>query len=176
MTTTSPPMSPRFAAAVYFALIALVFLIIAKYILLSLAGNLDLPLMGMVFTVMITGAFTGALFGRWLAKPQAWWKVMILGFVLAIVAIFQITCGILIKAYVYEIQWMAQLTNWQDYWVVFGMIFLSVTLIAGVWMIPLTGLAAIYFNKHFLPGLLAVDAQRHHNTPKPDVDSDIQHD
>lgn len=38
--------------------------------------------------------------------------------------------------------------------------FLRFFLTIGLWLIPLTGLIAIYFNRHFFPGLLAADQQR----------------
>lgn len=176
MTQTAQSMNPRFASAVYFALLGLVFLLLAKYIMLSLASNLNLPLMPMILTAMITGALAGALFGNWLAKPHSWWQLMLLGCALAIVALLQITGGILFRAWMFDNTFAQHLNSSLDYLVVFGLVFLTVTLIVGVWMIPLTGLAAIYFNKHFLPGLLAVDVKRHQNSAKPNGDSDKQND
>jgi len=168
--------SPRFAAALYFAFLAIIFLVLAKFILLSVANNLNLPLLPMLLSVILTGAIAGALFGEWLAKPQAWWRLMLLGCALALLGLFQITWGILVRAWLFENVFFQHLQRWQDYVVVFGLVFSSVTLIVGLWMIPLTGLAAIYFNKHFLPGLLAADAQRLHNTDTPDQESNNQND
>jgi hypothetical protein len=66
----------------------------------------------------------------------------------------------LIRAYFYDGLVFQHLQGWRDYLVLYGTLLLSMLLIVGVWLIPLTGLVSIYFSKHFLPGLLAVDRLR----------------
>ena len=154
------PIGPRLAAAVFFSIYALCFLIFAKYTLLSITDSLKLPLFPSVFLVLFTGAYLGGLFGTVLAKSRFWYHSLIIGCIMAVLAILLISLAVMIHAWFFDSAFFARLHNWRDYFVIYGMLVLSISLIVGLWLVPLTGLAAIYFNKQFLPGLLAVDQQR----------------
>jgi len=154
------PIGPGLAAAIYFAIFALCFLIFTKYTLLSLQDSLKLPLFPSILIVMFTGAYVGSLFGAALARSKTWYHSLIIGCFMAVIAILLISLAIMIHAWFYDSAFYARLHTWRDYFVIFGALFVSITLIAGIWLIPLMGLAAIHFNKQFLPGLLAVDAKR----------------
>lgn len=154
------PLSPQFAGAVFFAIFSLLFVLFTKYMLLSLKDSLRLPLLLTLFSVIGISACIGALLGNVLAKPRHWFRLLLIGFSLAILAIVLASLGILLHACYYQAPLIHSLHHWQDYVIIYGVIVVSVTLIVGVWLIPATGLATIYFNKHFLPGLIAVDKQR----------------
>lgn len=154
------PLSPGLAAAIYFAIFSLCFLIFTKYTLLSLQDSLKLPLFPSILVAMFTGAYVGSLFGAALAGTRTWYHSFIIGCFIALFSLVLISLAIMVHAWFYDGAFYGRLHSWRDYFVIFGALFASITLIAGVWLIPLTGLAAIHFNRHFLPGLLAVDAQR----------------
>jgi hypothetical protein len=150
----------RFAATIFFAIYALLFLLFTKYTLLSLQNSLQLSLFPSLLVILLTGAFLGRLFADKLAKKSHWLRLFLLGCLMAIITILLVSFLVLVYSYFYDASFLNHLPRWQDYFIVYGLVVLSVTLIVGVWLIPLTGLVAIYFNKHFLPGLLAVDKKQ----------------
>lgn len=154
------PLSPRLAGAVFFAVFALLFMLFTKYTLLSLKDNALLPLLPAILISVITGAFAGGLFGKALAKESRWPRPLLIGILLACLSLILGSLGILTHFYLNDANFLIRFRQWQDYFVVYGVILLSLTMTIGVWLIPLTGFIAIYFNKHFLPGLMAVDQKR----------------
>ncbi|KTD50203.1 hypothetical protein Lqui_1528 [Legionella quinlivanii] len=153
------PISARFAAAVFFGIFAFLFLIFTRYTLLPLKASQGFPLGYALIVVPFIGILLGALFGNQLAKPSRWWRPFLLGILLAIVYLLIISLAVLVNSYWNDPNF-ARLSV-KDNMVVFGAIYLSATLIIGLWLIPVTALAAVYFNKHFFPGLRAVDKRRH---------------
>lgn len=160
MTEKHDSMSPRLAAALFFAVYALLVLILAKYILLSLNDKLQMSILPVALMVMMTGFFAGALFGNFLARPTAMWRILFWGALLALVALLQISLGIFIHAFATETLFFKKLASWYDYFVIYGLIFISVSLIVGLWLVPLTSLVAVFFNRRFFPGLVLADEQR----------------
>ena len=154
------PISPRFAGAVFFAIFALLFMFFTKYTLLSLRDSALLPLLPAIVVSLITGAFVGGIFGPALAKQSYWLRPFVIGIVLACLALILASFGIIAHYYLVDANFFSRFHQWQDYFLVYGLILLSLTITVGVWFIPLTGLVAIYFNKHFLPGLIATDQKR----------------
>jgi|GEM_PF-2224154 len=154
------PLNPKMASAVFFAIYALMFLLFAKYTLLSLRDGMLLPLFPSLLIAPITGAFAGWWFGSVLAQPGKWFRAMIFGILLAVIALLLASLAVFVHAYFYDNTMASRLTHWQDFFIFYGVILASMTLIIGLWLIPITGLAAVYFNKRFLPGLLAADQLR----------------
>lgn len=166
------PMNPRFAAAVFFGMFAVFFTLFAKYTLLSLQDSLRLPLLPALVVVLFTGAYLGSLFGLVLAKCRVWYQCFLIGVLMAVFAILLTSLSILLYCWFFNDPLMQTLHGWHDYVVLYGALVLSVTLIIGVWLIPLTGFAAVYFNVSFLPGLSAVDKQRQLDERRKDQSSD----
>lgn len=154
------PISPRFAGAVFFAIFALLFLLFTKYTLLSLRDSALLPLLPSIPISIITGAFAGGLFGPALAKKSRWSRPFIIGVLIACLSLILGSLGVLTHYYLSDATFLNRFHQWQDHIVFYGLILLSLTMTIGIWLIPLSGLVAIYFNKHFLPGLLKTDQQR----------------
>ncbi|MDP1602565.1 MAG: hypothetical protein Q8M03_04805 [Legionella sp.] len=154
-------LTARFAATLFFAIYALLFLLFTKYTLLSFQNSLRLPLFPSFLIALLAGAILGRLFVKKLAQKSHWFRVFLWGCLVALIAILFISLFVLVYSYFYDASFLNHLPKWQDYFIIYGLVVLSVTLVVGVWLIPLTGFAAIYFNKHFLPGLLAVNNTRH---------------
>lgn len=165
------PLSPRFAGAIFFAIFAVLFMLFTKYTLLSLKDSLLLPLLPALLIAAITGAFAGSIFGEFLAKKGTWVRPFLIGILLACLSLILGSLGVLTHYYLTNPDFFARLHQWQDYFVVYGVVLLSLTLTIGLWLIPLTGLIAIYFNKHFLPGLIAVDEKRQLENKQSKTDS-----
>jgi hypothetical protein len=153
------PLSPRFAGAVFFAIYALLFMLFTKYSLLSLKTSALLPLLPSIFISLIIGAFAGGIFGKILAKESHWLKPFLIGVLLACLVLILASLGVFLYSYVKDVT-LSNIHHWQDYWVIYGTILLSLALTIGLWLIPVTGLIAIYFNKHFFPSLIAIDQKR----------------
>ncbi|KTC71692.1 hypothetical protein Lbir_1547 [Legionella birminghamensis] len=158
-TSEQKPISPRFAASIFFGIFALLFLIFTRYTLLPLKVNQGFSLGYALIIVPLFGMILGALFGNQLVKPSRWWRPFLLGLLLAIVYLLLISLAVLINSYWNDPNFSK--LSFRDYWVVYGAIFLSVTFIIGPWLMPVTALIAVYFNKHFFPGLRDVDKLRH---------------
>ena len=172
-TTEQPeirPFSPRVAGAVFFTIYALLFTLFTKYTLLSLRDSALLPLLPSLLVAVATGAFAGGLFGKALAKPRAWPTPFLIGILLACLSLILGSLAILAYYYLTDATFINHLNKWQDYFVIYGVILLSLFLTIGLWLIPLTGLVALYFNRRFFPGLLAVDQKRLHAEIKSKVD------
>ncbi|PJE10908.1 hypothetical protein [Legionella sp.] len=154
------PLSPRFAGAVFFAVYLLLFSLFTKYTLLSLRDKALLPLLPSVFVALIIGALVGCFLGKALAKKAHWFRPFLIGILLAFLILILGSLAILAHYYFSDPIFVSRLQHVKDYFVVYGAILASLSLTIGLWFIPLSGLVAIYFNKHFLPGLIAVDQQR----------------
>lgn len=165
------PLSPRFAGAIFFAIFAVLFTLFTKYTLLSLKDSLLLPLLPSLLIAAITGVFAGSIFGEVLAKKGHWLRPFFIGILLACLSLILGSLGVLTHYHLSNPNFFARLHQWQDYFVVYGVVLLSLTLTIGLWLIPLTGLVAIYFNKHFFPGLLAVDKKRQLENKQSKTDS-----
>ncbi|WP_028388007.1 hypothetical protein [Legionella fairfieldensis] len=161
------PLSPRLAGAIFFAIYALLFTLFAKYTLLSLRDSALLPLLPACLTALITGAFAGSLFGETLAKKAHWSRSLLSGILLACLSLLLGTLAILTYHYLNNASFFSNFHRWQDYLLIYGAILLSLVLTIGVWLIPLTGLIAIYFNNYFLPGLMAIDQKRLQSENQP---------
>lgn len=154
------PITPQFAATIFFAIFALMFFIFAKYTLLSIDLSIQLPLLPFIIAMMITGALIGKCFGKTLAKETAWYKLFFLGVLIAIITLLLFSMAIFLRAYFKsssEVNFFTHYHQWREYFIFFGVLVIWITSTIGLWLMPLTGLAAIYFNKRFLPGLLAFD-------------------
>lgn len=157
---SSPPVSPRITGAVFFAIYALLFLFFAKYTLLSLQNASTLPFFPSMLVALLLGAFAGSISSKWLAKSGASLRTLLIGIIIAVLALLILSLGAFIHSCLNDPVFFNRLHHWQDYFLVYGAIFLSLLLIIGVWLVPLTALAAVYFNKRFLPGILALEQLR----------------
>lgn len=149
--------TPEFAGTLFFAIFAALFLIFTKYTLIPLQGSLHLPLYPALFIALVSGAIIGRKFAGRLAKENRWLRLFLLGLMMGILAIFIASISALIRSCLYDTSFLPSLHYWQDYFIAYGLIVLSIALVIGIWLVPLCGLAAIYFNKRFLPGLIAAD-------------------
>ncbi|KTD66148.1 hypothetical protein [Legionella spiritensis] len=168
--------SPGMMGAVFFALFAVLFFIFAKYTLLSLQSNQLLPFFPSMFITLILGALLGWLFGPWLATAKNWGRSLGTGILMALLSLLLISLGAFLYSYLNDTAFFARLQNGLDYLIVYGVLFLSIVLTIGVWLIPLMAIAAVYFNKRFWPGLIAIEQM---NQPSPHsgirhVDNDKQ--
>ncbi|KTD23618.1 Uncharacterised protein [Legionella lansingensis] len=171
MTANTKPqtsMNPRFAGAVFFAIFALLFLLFTKYTLLSLRDSALVPLLPALLFSLVTGLLLGALFGNALAKKGSLIRPFILGVVLACIVL--ILLGFIVFAHysLTDASLIQRFQHWQDYFIFYGAIFVALLLTVGIWLIPFTGLVAIYFNKRFWPGLASADQKR--QSKKTDID------
>lgn len=154
------PLSPRFAGAIFFAIYSLLFTLFTKYTLLSLRDKGLLPLLPSIFVALIIGALVGGFLGKVLAKKAHWLRPFLIGILLAFLILILGSLAILAHYYFSDPIFVSHLQHMKDYFVFYGAILASLSLTIGLWFIPLSGLVAIYFNKHFLPGLIAADQQR----------------
>ncbi|KTC99493.1 hypothetical protein [Legionella erythra] len=160
--THQSSLNARVIGAVYFGVFALLFLFFAKYTVLSLYGRQILPAFPALFYAVFIGALTGAVFGETLAKPGRWWRAVLWGLLIAVLVLFAISLGTFIHTYYSDPAFMSRAQHWQDYFVIFGVIFLSMLLVLGIWLIPLLALTALYFNQRFMPGIRAVEQHQIH--------------
>ena len=144
-------------ATVFFAGYAVLFMVFTKYTLLSLKNSSVLPLVPSIITALIIGALTGRLFGNSLAKNRSWFYPFLIGILLACLSLILSGVGVLVYYYYNSVPFFNSPHHWQDYFILYGIVLLSLTLTVGIWLIPLTAVVAVYFNKRFWPGLLALD-------------------
>jgi MFS family permease len=166
------PLSPRFAGAIFFAIYSLLFTLFTKYTLLSLRDKALLPLLPSIFIALIIGALVGAILGKALVKKAHWLRPFLIGILLAFLILILGSLAILTHYYFSDPIFVSRLQHAKDYFVVYGAILASLSLTIGLWFIPLSGLVAIYFNKHFFPGLIAADQQRIKNKNHNDAPND----
>lgn len=151
------PVSPRLAGAIFFALFALLCMLFIKYTLLSIQESALLPLFTSILAAIGTGASAGAFFGGALAKKARWPRPFFLGVAVGLLALVLIAIRLFIFSYSKNPLLFDQFHSWQQYLVFYGALLASLLLTLGLWLLPLTGLIAIYFNKQFYPNLLLVD-------------------
>jgi len=154
------PLTPRFAGAVFFAIYSLLLAIFTKYTLLTLRDSAILPLLPTLLIALITGALIGSCFGPWLAKKAPWYRSFLIGILLGLVSMIIGAMIILLHYYFSGSILLNKAQYWKDYLIIYTAILASISLTLGIWLIPLTGFVALYFNKQFLPGLIAADTQR----------------
>ncbi|CDZ77006.1 hypothetical protein BN59_01285 [Legionella massiliensis] len=162
------PLSPRLAGAVFFAIYAMLFMLFTKYTLISIKDTAVLPLLPSILISLLIGALAGSCLGKTLAKEGRWLRSFLIGIVLALLCLILGSLAILLHSYFKDASFLSHVQSWKDYFVLFGAILLSLTVTIGLWLIPLTGFIAIYFNKHFFPGLMAADKQRMQELAKSD--------
>lgn len=155
--TNHKPLSAGTTAAFFFAGYAVLFMLFTKYTLLSLKNNSALPLIPSIIIALIVGALTGRLFGNSLVKIRLWFYPFLIGVLLACLSLILSGIGVLIYYYYNHVPFFNSPHHWQDYFILYGIVLLSLTLTIGLWLIPLTAVVAVYFNKRFWPGLLALD-------------------
>lgn len=110
--------------------------------------------------------------GGILAKKGNWARPFGIGILVACLSLILTSLGLLAYYYLTDATFLKHLQHWQDYFVIYGVILLSLALTIGLWLIPLTGLVAVYFNKRFWPGLVAIDKKRHQdNQTKTDINT-----
>lgn len=171
--TKHSSLNTRLIGLVFFGVFSLLFLFFAKYTVLSLYGRPVLPLFPAVVYAVLLGGLTGAVFGDRLARPGRWWRALLWGLVMAVLVLLVISLGTFIHAWYFDPAFMSRAQHWQDYFVIFGVIFLSMLLVLGLWLIPLLALVTLYFNQRFMPGIRAVEHMQH-QAPHA-ADDDHQH-
>jgi hypothetical protein len=155
-----PPLNPRFAGAIFFAIYSLLLIFFTKYTFLTLRDSALMPLLPSIVLALVIGAFVGACFGKVLAKKSTWIRPFFIGILLACFALLLVSVALISYYYFNETAFLMPLLQKKAYFFMYIQILLILSLAIGSWFIPLTGLVAIYFNKQFLPGLIATDLQR----------------
>lgn len=154
------PLNPRLVGAIFFALYGLLLIFFMKYTFLTLRDSALMPLLPSLVFALVMGAFGGACFGKMLAKKSTWVRPFFIGILMACLALLLISVALIIDYYFNETAFSMPLLQKKAYFFMYIQILLILSLAVGSWFIPLTGLSAIYFNKQFLPGLIATDKQR----------------
>ncbi|MBA2709249.1 MAG: hypothetical protein H0U57_01455 [Tatlockia sp.] len=154
------PFNPRLAGAIFFALYNLLLVFFMKYTFLTLRDSILMPLLPSIFFALIIGAISGAIFGKMLAKKTSWLRPFFTGILLSLLTLLLISIVLLGFYYFNENALLATLGQKKAYLLIYMQILIFLSLVVGSWFIPLTGLVAIYFNKQFLPGLIASDQSR----------------
>ena len=141
----------RLTAALYFAIFAVLFNLLAKYSLFIFKAGALLPVFSSTLLALLLGAVFGSFFGKHIATATKPGRIFAWGALLGITIIPCYSLGLQFIYYFHN-HWMYEkIHQWQDYFVLYGVVVLFFTLIAGIWLIPLTGLAALHFNRRFLP-------------------------
>lgn len=153
-------LSPRWVGAIFFAIFGFFFLLLSKYILLSLKQSAVLPFFPALLTALMLGSLLGYVFGKPLANQRRWFYSFLTGVAMALIALLFLSLGVVIETYSYKAPIIQHFNQWQDYFVFYGATFLSFLFIIGIWLMLFTGLAAVYFNKRFWPTFLAIDKLR----------------
>ena len=155
MPTDNNTCNLRLVAALYFSSFTVIFNLIVKYFLFVFKAGELLPVYSSTLLALLLGAVFGSLFGPRIALPQKSLKVFANGALLAICSIPFFCLGLQLIYYFHN-HWMYEkLHHWQDYVVLYGVVLLFFTLVAGIWQILLTGFAALHFNRRFLPSYTA---------------------
>lgn len=158
---SSSDISPRFAAALFFAIYALLFLVFTLYTLLSLKDSAGFPVGISFILIPLLGACLGAIFGQKMGQGRtAWWIIVLWSILMSLMAIAILSSAAFINSLVYDPSFLQRLHSFLDFLVIFALFFTYIFLIIGVWLIPLSAVAAMYFNRRFYPGLVAVDKLR----------------
>ncbi len=158
-----PPLNPRFAGAIFFAIYCLLLIFFIKYTFFTLHDSVMMPLLPSILLALFIGAFVGACFSKMLAKKNTWIRSFFIGILWACFALLLAAVALLIYYYFNETALLTPLLQKKAYFFMYIQILLILSLAIGSWFIPLTGLVAIYFNKQFLPGLIATDIKRLEN-------------
>lgn len=141
----------RVLGAFYFAGFATLFNLLAKYLLFIFAAGVLLPFFSSTLLALLLGAIFGGLLGIRIATANKPSRVFAWGVVLAIIIIPFYSLGLQLIYYCHNHSMYNNLHQWQDYVVLYGVIMLFFILVAGIWLIPLTGCAALLFNRRFIP-------------------------
>lgn len=152
--------NPEFAATIFFVIYAVLFLLFTKYSLIPLEMSADIPIVSSLIVALFIAAFLGRLFAKSLAGQHHWIRIFLTGVCMAILAILIASVIFFIRAWFYDASLFKLVHHWQDYFIIFGLRVLMTASIIGLWLGLLTGIAAIYFNKRFYPGLKAFDKQQ----------------
>lgn len=141
----------RLLGGIYFAGLLIIFNIIAKYFVFVFKADLFLPLFSTLFLTLLVGMALGAAFAELIARSQKPWLAVLLGVLMALLIIPLYSLGLLCIYYLHFPAMFVQLPHWQDYFVIYGVMMVFFSLIAGIWLIPILGLAALYFKQHVVP-------------------------
>ena len=160
--------SPEFAASVFFAIFAVLFLIFTKYSLLPLGMSRDIPAVSSFIVALFTAIFLGRLFAKSLSGPYHSIRIFLTGVFMAMLAIVISSLVFFIRAWFYDAALFQLARHWQDYFILFGLRVAMTASIIGVWLGLLTGIAALYFNKHFYPRLKAFESTLAQSKNTPD--------
>lgn len=158
--TSIEPISPTFSSMVFYAIYGFFFFLFSYYTLFSLSSKITLPFLPTLLGSLLIGGFLGFAFGEILVKPQPWWRLFLWACLMIIAAFLLLSFGVMIYGFIFDPYYVNHFQRWQDYFIIFGLINLTIIFIMGPWLLILTSLATVYFNKHFYPGLAAVDKQR----------------
>lgn len=152
--------SPEFSSTVFFVIFAFLFLIFSKYTLLPLEMSSGVPLLPSSSIALILAAFLGRVFARALVGKRHWFRVFLTGVLMALAAILISGLVLFIRAWIYNSPLWQLAHHWQDYFIILGVCVVMIASVIGVWLVALTGLAAVYFNKRFYPRLMAFDKRQ----------------
>ena len=147
--------NPRLIGAFYFAGFAVLFNLVAKYFLFVFQASDLLPFFSSTLLFLLLSALFGSLFSKRIMAASKPLHAFAWGMLLALVLIPFYSLGLQLIFYIQNHAIYKNIHLWQDYVVLYGVITLFVILIAGIWLIPLTGGAALLFNRRIVPGYTA---------------------
>lgn len=160
--------SPEFAATVFFGIFAVLFLIFTKYSLLPLGLSANIPVVSSFIVALFTAIFLSRIFAKSLSGQYHWIRIFLTGVFMAMLAIVISSLVFFIRAWFYDAALFQLAHHWQDYFILFGLRVAMTASIIGVWLGLLTGIAALYFNKHFYPRLKAFENTHPQSNHTPD--------
>ncbi len=152
MITNNTTFNPRLIGALYFAIFAVAFNLLAKYFLFIFKAGELLPFFSSTLLLLLLFALFGSLFSKRLVATHKPGHIFAWGMLLAITITPFYSLGLQLIYYVHNHAIYNNLHQWQDYIVLYGVMTLFFILIAGIWLIPLTGCAALLFSRRFIPG------------------------
>ncbi|WP_058442166.1 hypothetical protein [Legionella brunensis] len=161
-------MNPQFAGAIFFAIFYLLLLVFTKYTLIPLKDSALIPLLPASLITIIIGGLVGSVFGAMLAKKSTWIRPFLIGLLVACIVLLLLSLIVMAYYYFTNSPLISRLQRWQDYFIFYGVILSTLSLTLGLFLIPFTGLASLYFNKRFWPGLVTA-AQKRQSTNNNDL-------
>lgn len=159
MSTTRPYniINPKLVCMAFFIVLAVLFCLFARFTLLRLIEKVYIPLIPNFLSILLSSAFIAYLFSPALSKKGHWIKFLCIGFSMALSVLISASLIYFFRAWVGGAPIFALAHQWQDYFVIYGSIIAIQISIMGLWAIPITGLAALYYSKIFLPKLLTIE-------------------
>lgn len=145
------PLSPKKIGAFYFGILAILFTFSAKFTQLVFHKDQFIPFLPILSLSFPWGMLLGFLFGKSLSKPRRAYIPILLGLFMGLLTLLMI--GFLVFIYYYGklVVYFYQSSNAHGEYLLLKFTFLAIFYLVGIWVLPLTAIAALHFNKLFWP-------------------------